>query len=295
MADVLGSGMIALDELRRLVRREIRDEDTSSSGKRWSDDEVDSAIRHAIAQSSGIFYQTGRYTLSFTNGTKEYILPDYIQNVRLVRKEKAPWPSTVVSSNQWETLDSWRHYKMEKGNNLLVYTKDHESSNHQIYYDRDVSIPTASFTLNGAATNVATTFTVNQGGSDPWIYEAELPMYLKCALTAGGYEIAEATAVASATSFTVARAKLGTVAGAITDATVIYPIIMVDDDRFYTYVTIVSAAWLSRSVLHDTSRGADVAGTLTALRSYELQVAKLEKDIKPQRIPVRIKFERFRK
>lgn len=288
MADVLGSGLVALNELRRLIRRELRDEGTSSTGKRWDDDEVDSAIRHAIAQASNLFVQSGRYDLDYAAGTLDYTLPDYVQNVRRIQSQKSVYPTASVTD--YETVANWRHYPGMPGDNMLRYTKDRATATHRIYYDRDVEVPTAEFTLSAAVDSTAGTFAFATGSDAPWIREIRPIAYYRV-----DNEISKVTEIAAANEVTVSRGTLNTAAASHATGATAYPIIAVDDDRFYTFVVLAASAWLSRSVLHDTGRGAEVAGTLTALRSYEEQIKQLRKDIKPRRTPRRVQFSRIRK
>lgn len=291
MAEILAAGVTSVSNLIARVRVAVHD--TNATRRKWSDDQIYLAIADAVGLASNYFFTTGVYTdLDFATGTREYTLPDYVQRVTRVRRERRV-PNIQIDADttlDWEELTSWRQMRGEVGNNKLYLVKPQTDGNVEVTYERDVTVPFAESALVTAIDDDDTSMTIALPSTYS-VYGIELPLFVQI----NGNEIVKVTAITSEGVATITRAQLGTTAASASQGDGISAIVLVNDDRFNGYVVNSAAAYLNLLMLQESNRGSDVAGNLTAMREFDQRADKALRRKATRSQPRRVQSERVRR
>lgn len=291
MSEILGAGFTTLTDLVHRIRVAVRD--VSTVNRKWSDEEIYLAIYQSMGEagSNSFFYSDIYEDLDFADQDVDYTLPDYVQRVTVVERERTiPYLSTSSGTVlDWEEMKNWRQVRTP-GNNRLLLNHDHPTGNVRITYERSVDFPIVDMKLSAAITDSATTMSLTIPGTYN-IWEIKVPTYFQI----NNNEIVKATAITSTTAMTISRAALGTTAAAGSANDVVTPVIISQDDRFSTYIINAASAYLNLLLIQDTNRGSDVAGNLTAMREFQSKADKAARKRSVRQLPRRMQTERVRR
>lgn len=269
MAEVIGANWITLEDLMARVRVKVRD-NAANVNPKWSNDEVRQAISEALASSGNEFHTEHLYEdLEFAAGTLSYSIPQYIQRIVKVERQRTIPYYAGSSSPDYAEILQWDQVR-NPGQNTLVLFNEYPAGATRIWYTTDVIIPIVDVSLSVAVDADDTTFTVGipVGYS---LYNMPIP----CFLQADNGEVIKATGITFPETLEVERAQFNTTADTIAANATLSPVLAENDDRLFAYVINYAAYVLNMMIIQDANRGSDVAGNLTAAREQKADAEKL--------------------
>jgi len=158
-----------LSDMRALVRRDLRDED--SSNYRWSNDEVDRAILRATKEFSGYLPKEEKATIATTNGSREIDISSLTGRIRIYAVEYpvGKFPPRYQRFSYWQDKLILLGDTVPDGSNCYVFwgklhTIDATSSTIPLQYEDLVALGASAFAA--LAWGVYATDKVTTGGRD---------------------------------------------------------------------------------------------------------------------------------
>jgi len=236
----------SLKDLRTEISIELRNE--SGSNERYTDSELNVAIRRATAILSEYFWFTETdSSKTFTTNTFDYVYDYPVKDIEKVGIISASAP--VKFSEKW--------YESVEGTLTFLSNEDSGATIRVWYKRHPVPFPN-DLATSGAHTDDTTSILVASSSS-----LVDWPDTGYCKID---NEVLRYTALNRSTNtFTVVRAQLSSAADAITTGTAVSFVNRVDKDVFFEGVKDLAIAYLSRMRIVDAP-SADVDGHVTIMR-----------------------------
>src|SRR3990167_6509174 len=287
----LSSNPLALSDIIDTIRIQSRDE---GGNPVFTDSQIKLAIRRAVIRGQGKFFSTESYDLSFTTGTFDYTLPNYIRRITRITRDRSTNGSLIFNLNNLsgtipdETLHNYRHF-YNRQTNTLSFTKDYPTCTMTIWYERDVQVPIDTRTL-GAAIAAANTVAMTLVDANPQLANLALPAYFQI-----DNEIIKISAFSSNTACTIARGQFSTTAVAHDNGKTLSQVLVAESDAFYDYLFAESGRLLNQMRVQSGNVNVSVAANITAARMFKEDVEDLLKEVPQQRKQRRMTFSRDRR
>uniref|UniRef100_A0A6M3XKF7 Uncharacterized protein n=1 Tax=viral metagenome TaxID=1070528 RepID=A0A6M3XKF7_9ZZZZ len=271
----------SLADLRTIIRRSLRD--TSTSSPKFTDAEVDDAIRQAVRGTHGMYKVREVYTsLSLTAGVFHYAIPNYVERVTEIERESTS-PVSSTSDANWARLLYWGQVPGSQ-TNLLEFGQSHAGSALRIYYTRSLPVPPTEHTTNAAINPAAAQ--VPLASSQSFLVDWPPVGFLKMNHEFIGYE------AVSATGFTgLTRGALGTVAASHAAGTIVSPVLGDEYTPVENFIIMKSGSLLHMVAIHDGAR-VDVAADVTLHRLMQEEEERIRRNSRQQPAPRSVRFDK---